>query len=150
MTLSVTTSDPDETLALGRRLAALLTAGDVVILTGPLGAGKTLLVSGVAEGLGITQRVTSPTFLIARSYRDGFLPLLHADVYRLSSLAEFEDLGLLDNGADGAVMIEWGEAVVEALPSSRLRIEFRTDGETRVISLHPEGDWKERDLEVVA
>ncbi len=106
--------------------------------------------SGVAEGLGITQRVTSPTFLITRIYTGGFLPLLHADVYRLSSLAEFEDLGLLDTGADGAVMIEWGDAVAEALPSSHLRIEFQVEDEARKISFHPEGDWIERDLEVVA
>lgn len=150
MSISVTTSHPDQTRALGRKLAALLTAGDVVVLSGRLGSGKTLFVSGVAEGLGISDRVTSPTFLIARTYVDGFLPLIHVDVYRLSTVAEFEDLGLLDDGAGGAVVIEWGEAVAEALPSSRLRVEFLIEGETRVISFHPEGDWEHRSLEVLA
>ncbi|MCB1246442.1 MAG: tRNA (adenosine(37)-N6)-threonylcarbamoyltransferase complex ATPase subunit type 1 TsaE [Acidimicrobiia bacterium] len=150
MTTVVTSNSPDETLRLGRRLAALLTAGDVVLLTGPLGAGKTLFVSGVAEGLGIAERITSPTFLIARVYRDGFLPLVHADVYRLGSMAEFDDLGILDDGADGAVVIEWGEAVADAIPEDRLVIRFSADGETRRITLEPEGTWCERDLGVVA
>lgn len=150
MNRSVTSHSQDETMAVGRKLAPLLTAGDVVVLTGSLGAGKTLLVSGIAEGLGIRSRITSPTFLIAKSYQDGFLPLIHADVYRLSSVAEFDDLGLLDSGEDGAVVIEWGEAVADALPEDRLVVSLEIEGESRVITFQPQGDWMDRDLEVFA
>ena len=150
MTITVNTTSADETKALGRRLAPLLTAGDIVVLAGRLGSGKTLFVSGVAEGLGISQRVTSPTFMIARTYTDGFLPLLHADVYRLGSLAEFDDLELVDEGIDGAVIIEWGEAIVDALPDDRLTVTLEIDEQGRSISFEPEGAWCDRDLEVLA
>jgi len=150
MTIAVTTESPDETMAVGRKLAALLTAGDVVVLTGRLGAGKTLFVTGIAEGLGVATRVTSPTFLIAKVYSDGFLPLVHADVYRLGSVAEFDDLGLLDSGSDGAVVIEWGEAVADALPADRLVVNLAMDGDRRTLSFEPEGNWVHRDLAVLA
>ena len=150
MTITVKTTSADETKALGRRLAPLLTAGDIVVLAGRLGSGKTLFVSGVAEGLGISQRVTSPTFMIARTYTDGFLPLLHADVYRLGSRAEFDDLELVDEGLDGAVIIEWGEAIVAALPDDRLTVTLEIDEQGRSISFEPEGTWCDRDLEVLA
>ena len=117
MTITITANSPDETRGHGRRLAPLLTAGDVVVLSGRLGSGKTLFVSGVAEGLGIAEQITSPTFLIAKTYRNGFLPLLHADVYRLGSVAEFDDLALIDQASDGALMIEWGAAVADAARS---------------------------------
>lgn len=150
MTITVTTTSADETKALGRRLAPLLTAGDVVVLAGRLGSGKTLFVSGVAEGLGINERVTSPTFVIARTYDSGFLPLVHVDVYRLGSLAEFDDLELVDDGADGAVIIEWGEAIVDTLPEDRLTVTLAMEGDERVISFEPEGAWNDRDLAVLA
>ncbi|MCZ7532148.1 MAG: tRNA (adenosine(37)-N6)-threonylcarbamoyltransferase complex ATPase subunit type 1 TsaE [Acidimicrobiia bacterium] len=150
MSITFATSHPDETRTLGRKLAALLTAGDVVVLSGRLGSGKTLFVSGIAEGLGIGARITSPTFLIAKSYVDGFLPLIHADVYRLGSVTEFDDLGLLDSGADGAVVIEWGEAVAEALPKDRLIVSFTMAGDERTIAFQPVGGWVERDLGVLA
>ena len=149
MTITVTTTSADETKALGRRLAPLLTAGDIVVLAGRLGSGKTLFVSGVAEGLGISERVTSPTFVIARTYSDGFLPLVHVDVYRLGSLAEFDDLQLVDDGSDGAIMIEWGEAVADALPPDRLTVNFDMDGDGRSISFEPEGTWGTRDMKVL-
>ncbi len=150
MSIPFVTSHPDETRTLGRKLAALLTAGDVIVLSGRLGSGKTLFVSGIAEGLGIGARITSPTFLIAKSYADGFLPLIHADVYRLGSVAEFADLGLIDSGADGAVVIEWGEAVAEALPEDRLIVSFTMDGDARTIVFQPVGGWVARDLGVLA
>jgi len=146
MTVDIRTSSPDETLLLGRRFAALLTAGDIVALSGRLGAGKTLFVSGVANGLGISVRITSPTFLIEKIYRDGFLPLIHADVYRLGSVGEFEDLELADEGADGAVLIEWGDAIADSLPADHLVIRFEVDGDNRTISFEPHGAWTERDL----
>ena len=112
----VRSTSPQETLALGRRLATLLEAGDVVLLAGKLGSGKTLLVSGVAEGLGIAGPVVSPSFVLVREYRDGFLPLIHADVYRLGSTAEFDDLELPDSANEGVLLIEWGSAVAGSVP----------------------------------
>ena len=150
MTLQITTAGPDETMALGRRFAPLLTEGDIVVLSGRLGAGKTLFVSGIASGLGITERITSPTFVIARVYRSGFLPLVHADAYRLGTMAEFFDLDLPDTGADGALVIEWGDAIADSLPTDRLKIRFEGTGEQRTISFHPMGNWESRDLEVLA
>jgi tRNA threonylcarbamoyladenosine biosynthesis protein TsaE len=150
MNIDIRTSSPDETLLLGRRFAALLTAGDVVALSGRLGAGKTLFVSGVASGLGISARITSPTFLIEKIYTDGFLPLVHADVYRLESVGEFEDLELADEGADGAVLIEWGDAIADSLPHDHLMIEFAMEGDDRTISFRPHGSWVDRDLGALA
>lgn len=149
MSVEIRTSSPDETLALGRRFAALLTAGDVVVLAGRLGTGKTLFASGVAIGLGISTQITSPTFVIEKVYRDGFLPLIHADVYRLGSLAEFDDLELVDEGSDGAVLIEWGDTILDSLPEDHLVIRFVIDGDDRVISFAPHGSWHERELAVL-
>ncbi len=150
MTLEITTTSPDETMALGSKFAPLLTAGDIVVLSGRLGAGKTLFVSGVAAGLGITERITSPTFVIVRIYRSGFLPLVHADAYRLGTMAEFHDLELPDDGQDGAVLIEWGDAIEESLPPDRLKIRFTGSGDERTITFDPVGRWLMRDLEVLA
>lgn len=149
MNVDTRTASPDETLALGRRFAALLTAGDIVVLSGRLGAGKTLFASGVANGLGIAAQITSPTFLIEKVYRDGFLPLIHADVYRLGSVGEFEDLELADDGRDGAVLIEWGDTIEDSLPTDHLVIHFDIEGDQRSISFRPHGAWVERDLGVL-
>ena len=149
MSLTLTTTSPAETLALGRRLAALLTAGDIVLLSGRLGAGKTLFVSGVAEGLGIEERVTSPTFVISRIYRGGFLTLVHADVYRLGSLAEFEDLELPDDGLDGVVVVEWGEAISKSIGDDHLSIDIAIDGDNRIFTFRQCGSWAIRSLEVL-
>lgn len=150
MTFEIRTTSSDETLALGRRFAALLTAGDIVVLSGRLGAGKTLFASGVASGLGIAERITSPTFVIEKVYRDGFLPLIHADVYRLGTMGEFDDLDLADEGRDGAVLIEWGDTIVDSLPADHLVVRFEIDGDERSISFEPRGSWCERDLTVLA
>ena len=146
MTVDIHTSSPDETLLLGRRFAALLTAGDVVALSGRLGAGKTLFVSGVANGLGIAARITSPTFLIEKIYKDGFLPMIHADVYRLGSVGEFDDLELADEGADGAVLIEWGDAIADSLPPDHLGRRVEVVRRPRRLSFEPHGTWSGRDL----
>ncbi|MFV1998725.1 MAG: tRNA (adenosine(37)-N6)-threonylcarbamoyltransferase complex ATPase subunit type 1 TsaE [Acidimicrobiia bacterium] len=150
MNLEIISSSPDETMALGRRFAPLLTAGDIVLLSGRLGSGKTLFVSGVAEGLGIREHVTSPTFVISRIYTDGFLPLVHADVYRLGSVAEFHDLELPDDGIDGAVLVEWGDVIASSMPSDRLTIDFAFEGDTRRISFQPQGTWMSRNLAVLS
>jgi tRNA threonylcarbamoyladenosine biosynthesis protein TsaE len=149
MTLHITTSTPDETLALGRRFAAVLTAGDIILLSGHLGVGKTVFVSGVAEGLGIAERITSPTFVIARIYRDGFLPMVHADVYRLGTLAEFEDLEIGDEAIGGVTLIEWGDAIADSIGPDRLTVRIDVDGDARVFSFEPSGTWSNRSLEML-
>lgn len=135
-----------DTRAAGGRLAAQCRPGDVVILAGPLGAGKTTFAGGLAEGLGVEEPVTSPSFVIMRRYDSGFLPLIHVDVYRLGSLGEFDDLDVLEEGRDGVVVVEWGDAVVAGLPEDHLRVELAVDGDRRIVRLHPAGSWVSRRL----
>jgi tRNA threonylcarbamoyladenosine biosynthesis protein TsaE len=148
-------STVDDTRALGRSLAGCLRAGDLVLLTGPLGAGKTALVQGIGAGLAVSGDITSPTFVIARVHRPdpargGSVPLVHADAYRLGIAAdpraEIDDLDL-DASADTAVtVVEWGEGLVEQLNDSHLQVRIdRRDDDTRVVDLLPYGgDWAER------
>lgn len=130
--------------ALGMRLADDLTAGDLVVLTGDLGAGKTTLVQGVAAGLGASGPVLSPTFVIARVYRDGRLPLVHVDAYRLGSRVEVDDLDLDADVAQSVTVVEWGEDLVDALAPDRIVIAIRrsTDeaDETRYVDVATVGD----------
>ncbi len=145
--LEVSSATPADTLALGRRIAALLRPGDVVLLAGRLGAGKTLMASGIAEGLGVEEPVTSPSFVLVRSY-DGLLPVHHADVYRLGSIAEFDDLDLLAETQDGVLLIEWGNAVANGVPADHLLVELAVaDDETRHIRITPHGAFCRRSLE---
>ena len=88
--ISLRCPDPDATRAVGRRLASLLRPGDVVLLSGELGAGKTLFAGGIGDGLGVDQPVVSPTFVLVRQY-EGLLPMFHADIYRLGSTAEIDE-----------------------------------------------------------
>ena len=139
----------DDTRAFGRRLARVLRAGDLVLLTGPLGAGKTVLVQGIGAGLGVTDAITSPTFVIARVHR-GRTPLVHADAYRLGDRpdprAEIDDLDLDASADDAVTVVEWGAGLVEQLNDEYLRVRIdRLDDDTRVIELVPHGgDWAER------
>lgn len=146
----------EQTREFGRRLATVLRTGDLVILDGPLGAGKTALVQGIAAGLGVLGEVTSPTFVIARVHRPApsgrGVPLVHVDAYRLRSLAEVDDLDL-DTGLEQAVtVVEWGEGKVEHLAEAHLRIRLdRHDDETRTATLEPVGgDWPARVRELDA
>src|SRR5271154_2001423 len=107
---------------LGRRLAALLRAGDLVILSGPLGAGKTTLVQGIGAGLRVRGPVTSPTFVIARVHPGPGPSLVHADAYRLGSVDEVDDLDL--DTADAVTVVEWGRGLVEGLAEDRLEISI--------------------------
>jgi tRNA threonylcarbamoyladenosine biosynthesis protein TsaE len=111
---------------LGRRLAAMLRPGDLVVLDGPLGAGKTTLVQGIGEGLSVRGPVTSPTFVIARVHPStaGGPPLVHADAYRLGSRAEVDDLDLDTDLGSSVTAVEWGEGLVEELAPSHLLIEI--------------------------
>lgn len=140
-----------EMRALGRRLAGHLRAGDLVVLTGPLGAGKTTLTQGIGDGLGVRGGVTSPTFVIARVHPSlaGGPALVHVDAYRLGSAAEVDDLDL-DADLDRAVtVIEWGEGLVERLAEDRLEITIgwpagaAIDDETRTVRLTGTGErWE--------
>ena len=123
---------------LGRRLAALLRAGDLVVLTGPLGAGKTTLVQGIGEGLGVRGPVTSPTFVIARVHpgADGGPDLVHADAYRLGSRAEVDDLDLDADLERSVTVVEWGEGLVEELADSHLEVSIEIgNGDSRAVRL---------------
>ena len=125
MKLHARTDGVDATQALARALSEHATAGDVVLLSGELGAGKTAFAQGFGAGLGITEPITSPTFTLARHYDEGRLPLHHVDVYRLERLSEIHDIGiaeLLDSG--GVLLVEWGEAIEPALPADFLEIRL--------------------------
>jgi tRNA threonylcarbamoyladenosine biosynthesis protein TsaE len=128
MRIRLRSTHPDATAELGGALAAILAPGDVLMLTGPLGAGKTRLVQGVAAGLGVTGRVTSPTFVLVRRH-EGRIPLVHVDAYRL---ADARDLLTLDDDVlDGLVVtcVEWGDTVRDALPADRLEFDVRVEGD---------------------
>lgn len=147
-----------DTEAFGAELAATLHAGDVVILDGPLGAGKTALVRGLAEGLGVRGRVSSPTFIIARIHRSGKPGrpgLVHVDAYRLadSSIPLDEELDALDldtDLADSVVVVEWGEGIAERLVPRYLMIRLRRqpDSEVRDVTWQWCGDETVTDREV--
>lgn len=140
---------PDEMFALGKHIGGLAKAGDLILLNGPLGAGKTLLVQGIGAALGFSD-VTSPTFVISRTHK-GPLPLIHVDVYRLlegdRAAAFLDDLDL-DSAAESAVtVIEWGGQESARLSDERLEISIDRSGETREVSINPVGArWAEFSL----
>ena len=141
-----------DTLAFGERLGRQLRAGDLVLLAGPLGAGKTVLVRGIAAGMGVTGQVSSPTFVIARVHRpaaDG-VPLVHVDAYRIGDdLGQLDGLDLDTDLTDAAVVVEWGEGVAEALSDDHLLIRLaRRDDDVREATLVPHGSWIDREIAV--
>jgi len=141
---TVELSTVDDTRAFGYRLAALLHAGDLVVLTGPLGAGKTALAQGIGAGLGVTGPVTSPTFVIARVHGGGRVPLVHADAYRLGAVddprGEVDALDLDASAEDSVTVIEWGAPVAGQLDPDHLEIRIdRRDDDTRTVALVPHG-----------
>ena len=124
MSVLVRTSSVDETRAVGAAIAGLARPGDVIVLAGDLGAGKTALVQGFGAALGVTDRITSPTFTLVHVY-EGRLPIHHLDVYRLDQIQEALDLGLpemLDDG--GVVLVEWGDAILPVLPHDLLELRL--------------------------
>lgn len=128
----------DETAALGRELAATLSAGDVLLLYGDLGAGKTAFVRGLAEGLGVDRaEVSSPTFTLIQEYRGGRLPLFHVDLYRIEDPREFDELGLDEIAEDGVLAIEWAEKLPARLKPSRY---------VNVRIAHGEGEQREIEI----
>ncbi|GHJ11919.1 tRNA (adenosine(37)-N6)-threonylcarbamoyltransferase complex ATPase subunit type 1 TsaE [Micromonospora humidisoli] len=155
MSVRVTLPTAEDTHAFGRRLAGVLRAGDLLLLTGPLGAGKTALTRGLGVGLGVRGDVTSPTFVIARVHRPdpargGTVALVHADAYRLGDAAdpraEIDDLDLDASVDDSVTVVEWGEGLVEQLADTHLRVRInRRDDDSRVVELEPVGgDWADR------
>jgi tRNA threonylcarbamoyladenosine biosynthesis protein TsaE len=142
----VTSDSPEQTRALGASLAELLEPGDIVLLVGELGAGKTELAKGIAAGLGVTEAVVSPTFTLAREY-EGRLPLVHADLYRLDHGDEIADLGL-DDFDRGVAVVEWGDRATalfgEAL-EIHLSMTAADDDNQRMISITAAGSsWARR------
>lgn len=150
MSPALTLPTAHDTRAFGTRLAAVLRAGDLVVLSGPLGAGKTALVQGIGAGLDVRGTVVSPTFVIARVHRasrTGGVALVHVDAYRLASLAEVDDLDLDVAAADAVTVVEWGTGLVEQLSDARLDVAIARapDSEVRTVRLAPHGgDWAAR------
>lgn len=142
-----TTKSVDDTRALAAELAPFLQARDLVLLAGELGAGKTAFVQGLGRGLGVTEPITSPAFVLVRSY-PGRLTLTHLDVYRLDHMQELVDLGireLLDES--GVSAIEWGDVVVPALPADflQVRLDLGAGIDERTLTFAPVGpSWSPR------
>jgi tRNA threonylcarbamoyladenosine biosynthesis protein TsaE len=135
---TITTRSEEETTAVGRDVAATLSAGDVLLLYGDLGAGKTAFVRGLAEGLGVSrEEVSSPTFTLIQEYRGGRLPLFHVDLYRIEDPREFDELGLDEIAEGGVLAIEWAEKLAARLKPSRhtsVRIDH-AEGDARAIRI---------------
>ncbi|MBA3552064.1 MAG: tRNA (adenosine(37)-N6)-threonylcarbamoyltransferase complex ATPase subunit type 1 TsaE [Actinobacteria bacterium] len=147
VSLKLVCPSAEETRSVGRALAEILTRGDVVSLTGDLGAGKTTFVQGAADGLGVAEPVLSPTFTLVREY-EGRLPVTHMDVYRLDRIQDVLDLGfeeLMDPG--GILFLEWGDAIESLLPESYLEVELVLAGESeqRSVRMSAQGAaWQRR------
>ena len=140
------THSEEETIALGRRLGAVLEPGDVLVLTGDLGAGKTQLTKGVAAAMGVAADVTSPTFNILMVYPGAQMDLDHFDLYRLEDADELEDTGLFDLlGADGVCVIEWGEQFADEIGDDRLDVFLR-----RLDEEAAPGEEPPREIQLVA
>lgn len=139
--MSVRLPTAADTEALGRRIGERLAPGDVVVLAGPLGAGKTVLVRGIAAGMGVLGAVTSPTFVLAREHRPapggGGVALVHVDAYRLGGLGELDALDLDTDLSQAAVVVEWGEGLAERLAAEHLlvRLSRRAEDEVRIAQL---------------
>ena len=154
MTIHVVES-PEDMVEFGRRLASALRAGDLVVLVGDLGAGKTTLTRGIGEGLGVRGAVTSPSYIIARVHPNNSHgpALVHVDAHRLERLEEVDDLDLDASLAESVTVVEWGEGMVDALSEDRLIIELsRADDsdDVRLARLRPVGArWEAVDLRAV-
>jgi tRNA threonylcarbamoyladenosine biosynthesis protein TsaE len=135
----VVSRSTDETIELGRRLASVARAGDLVCLWGDLGAGKTQLAKGFGRGLGVADTINSPTFILMAEYPDGRLPLFHVDLYRLSDASEALAGGVIDDRqSDGVTLVEWPDRLGPALPGHRLDVVIEGEGDAeRTISIRP-------------
>jgi len=142
--LTFITKTPDETIDLGRKIGRLLKKGDILAMQGTLAAGKTTITKGIAESLGVTDTITSPTFCLISEY-EGKMPLYHMDVYRLEGTDDFENLGTDDMlYGEGISIIEWSEKIMDALPKKTiiLKLEPQDDG-SRIITIQ---NWQNGDI----
>ncbi len=151
--LSFVFPTPDDTMEFGRALGRVLRAGDLVLLAGPLGAGKTTLTRGIADGLGVGGRVSSPTFVLARVHPAGTagVPLVHVDAYRLGGdLSQLDDLDLDTDLERSAIVVEWGEGSAERLSDDYLVVRLdRREDDVRELTLEPHGTWADRTPDLV-
>ena len=147
---TVPTASADETQTVAARLAALVRAGDLIVLCGDLGAGKTAFTQGLSRALGVTAPITSPTFTLANRYQGDNLTVHHLDVYRLARIEEVRDLGLPELVDDRAVtLVEWGDAIAAVLPGGYLEVRFRLgDGpDDRLLEFRTSGpEWADREV----
>ena len=145
------TNSPAETRALGCHLAAQLRPGDVLLLLGDLGAGKSELTRGIARGLGVSSPVASPSFTILNVYDEGRIPLYHFDWYRLNSAEELYEMGMDEYlGGDGVAVVEWPSRCPEAVPEKHLEVRIDpVDDCAREIALIPRGGFRELSLEAM-
>ena len=128
-TLTLHSKSSEETIEIGKKIGSLLKKGDILAMQGTLAAGKTTITKGIAESLGVTEVITSPTFCLISEY-EGKMPLYHFDVYRLEGLEDFINLGSEDMlYGDGVSIIEWSEKIMEELPSSTIIIRLEPDSE---------------------
>ncbi len=145
--MKVVSRSVEETRALGEELGRdVLRAGDVVVLSGELGTGKTALAQGVGRGLGVAGPVVSPTFTLVREY-EGRIRLCHVDVYRLERVQEFHELGIEEQLEESVTLIEWGEVAGSAVPSERLEVRLTAGAgpDERIIELVAQGEsWRQR------
>ena len=145
--ITAATKSVEDTRALAAEVAALATPGDLVVLAGDLGTGKTAFAQGFAHGLGVEEPVTSPAFVLVRTY-EGRLPLVHLDVYRLDNMQELVDLGIAELLDEGAVtLVEWGDAVTPGLPADFLEVRLETPGgpDDRLVTIRSVGPgWPPR------
>ncbi len=150
--IQLSTSSARETQEVASKIGALVEQGDLVLLVGELGAGKTTFVQGFGRALGVNEPITSPTFTLAREYDGRQLTVHHLDVFRLEQLDEVLDLALpelLDGPS--VTLIEWGDAIIPALPGEYLevRLEYGDDDDERVIGVHAVGArWLRREVEL--
>lgn len=142
-------NSPAQTRAIGQQLAQHLREGDVLLLLGDLGAGKSELTRGIAQGLGVTATVASPSFTILNVYDEGRVPLYHFDWYRLNDVEELYEMGMDEYlGGDGVAVVEWPSQCPEAVPERYLEVKITPLSETeRDITLTPCGDFRTMTLE---
>ncbi|MGH2687146.1 MAG: tRNA (adenosine(37)-N6)-threonylcarbamoyltransferase complex ATPase subunit type 1 TsaE [Actinomycetota bacterium] len=149
--ITARTSSVDDTKALAASVAQLARPGDIIVLAGEMGSGKTAFAQGFAQGLGVKDTVTSPTFTLVRDYM-GRIPMHHIDVYRLDHLQEVTELGLAELLDDGAVtLIEWGDVVLPVLPAdfAEVRLQYGTDDDERHVAIRFVGrSWAGRNRAV--
>lgn len=144
--ITVVTNNAAQTEALGEGIGAQLRPGDVVVLAGGLGSGKTTFVRGAARGLGVVEPVTSPTFAIVQEY-DGRFPVAHVDVYRLVRIQELYDIGFEELLEERIVLVEWGDTIAGVLPADRLEVRLAAtdEGDERTVEIVPHGTtWTAR------